>query len=84
MPTKADKLSSEKACKAGMIDTLVDEHRNLIPAAIWLVNELEDKKHNLIDGPIIIAPVITEVNAPRSAAGQRLSSEVLGIMRAAI
>jgi len=84
MLTRAEKLSAEEATGIGMIDTLVEEHAHLIPAAVWLIKELAENMPRVTGNPVRIAPVVIEVNEPRSAAGERLSTEVLEIMRQAI
>jgi enoyl-CoA hydratase/3-hydroxyacyl-CoA dehydrogenase len=84
MLTRAERLRAEQATDMGMIDTLVEDHAHLIPAALWLVTELSEKQHAIPDGPIRIAPVVTEINAPHSADGRRLSGEVLAILCEAV
>lgn len=84
MLIRADKLTVEKASEIGMINTLVDKHMNLIPAGVWLAKDLAVKQHKIRDEAVSIAPIMREVNAPLSAAGQRLSSEVIDIMCQAI
>jgi enoyl-CoA hydratase/3-hydroxyacyl-CoA dehydrogenase len=84
MLTRAEKLSAEAATELGIIDTLVSDHGSLIPAAVWLVNELRDRAHHIADAPVRIPPVIIEVTSPHAASGQRLSATVLEILRRSI
>ena len=84
MLTRAEKLTAEAATELGIVDTLVSEHGSLIPAAVWLVNALRDKPHQISDAPVRIPPVIIEVTSPHAASGQRLSATVLEILRGAI
>src|SRR5690606_13739800 len=84
MMTRAEKLTAEAAAGIGMVDTLVDDVTHLLPAALWLVRELSGKEHRIPDGPVNIAPLMIEVNEPRTADGRLVSAEVLGIMRRAI
>jgi enoyl-CoA hydratase/3-hydroxyacyl-CoA dehydrogenase len=84
MLTRAEKLSAEAAMELGIIDTLVSDHGSLIPAAIWLVNELRDRPHLIAEGPVRIPPVVIEVTSPHAASGQRLSATVLEILRRSI
>ncbi|OGT83722.1 MAG: 3-hydroxyacyl-CoA dehydrogenase [Gammaproteobacteria bacterium RIFCSPLOWO2_02_FULL_61_13] len=84
MLTRAEKLSAEAAMELGVIDTLVSDHGSLIPAAVWLVNELRDRTHHIADGPVRIPPVIIEVTSPHAVSGQRLSATVLEILRRSI
>jgi len=84
MLIKAEKLQAARATGLGVIDTLVDKHITLLPAAVWLAKELAHKTHHINDEPVEIAPLITEINAPVSVDGQRLSTKIVQIMRAAI
>jgi enoyl-CoA hydratase/carnithine racemase len=84
MLTRADVLGAERACELGIVDTLVDDHTNLVPAALWRINDLQGRPHRIRDGRVRIAPLVTEVNAPVSVDGRRLSPAVLEIMRRAI
>jgi enoyl-CoA hydratase / 3-hydroxyacyl-CoA dehydrogenase len=84
MLTRAEKLTAEKAYALGMINTLVDKHMNLIPAAVWLTKDLAEKQHKIMDEAVSVAPIIREINNPLSAQGQRLSASVIDIMCKAI
>lgn len=84
MLTRAEKLAAEAATELGIVDTLVSDHGSLIPAAVWLVNELRGKKHRIPDAPVRIPPVVIEVTSPHAASGQRLSIAVLEILRRSI
>ncbi|MBI1731569.1 MAG: enoyl-CoA hydratase/isomerase family protein [Gammaproteobacteria bacterium] len=84
MLTRAERLTAEGATELGIIDTLVADHGALVPAAVWLVNALRGKGHRVPDAPVRIPPVVIEVNAPHAASGQRLSAEVLEILRRGI
>jgi enoyl-CoA hydratase/3-hydroxyacyl-CoA dehydrogenase len=82
MMTRAEKLTAAQAAEFGMVDALVDDIMDLLPAAIRRVRELSGTEHRIPDGPVEIAPI--EVKEPRTADGRLLSAEVLGIMRRAI
>jgi len=84
MLTRAEKLSAEAATDLGIVDTLVSDHGSLIPAAVWLVNDLRDRTHHIAEGPVRIPPVVIEVTSPHAASGQRLSATVLEILRRSI
>ena len=62
----------------------MSDHGSLIPAGVWLVNELRGKTHRIDDAPIRIPPVVIEVTSPHAASGQRLSATVLEILRRSI
>lgn len=84
MLTRAEELSADRATDIGLVDTLVQNHAHLLPAAVWMVKELSGRRHRIPDKPVRIAPVVIEVKSPHSADGQRLSSAVLEILRGAI
>lgn len=84
MLIKAEKLDAEAAADLGMINTIVDKHMNLIPAAVWLVKDLAEQDYAIREGRIKLAPIIREVNEPVSFTGQALSAEVIEILCKAI
>src|SRR5690606_37587243 len=56
MMTRAEKLTAAQAAEFGMVDALVDDIMDLLPAAIRRVRELSGTEHRIPDGPVEIAP----------------------------
>lgn len=84
MLTRGERLDAAKAVELGIVDSLVDDHASLLPAAIWLARNLAASIPRIGDAPIEIGSIMVEMNDPRSADGQHLSPQVLGIMVNAI
>ncbi len=84
MLTRAERLDAAKAVELGVVDSLVDDHASLLPAAIWLVRSLAASIPRTGDAPVQIGSIMVEMNEPHSADGQRLSAEVLSVMVNAI
>ncbi len=80
MLTRSEKLGADAAAELGMINTLVDKHMNLVPAAVWLARDLVDAELGVRNEAVTIKPIIREVNHPVSANGKILSARVLQIM----
>lgn len=84
MLTRAERLDAETAAGLGMINTLVDKHMNLLPAAVWLARDLAEDTYRVRDEAVDIKPIIREVKKPHSADGRLLSAMTLDIMCQAI
>ncbi len=78
----ARRLDAAAAHEIGMVDTLVANHSQLIPAAIALIDRLEVGKRRIDEGPVAIPPL--PEGPPVSADGRALSPEVAAIMRGAV
>ena len=74
----AEKLSAQSAADIGMLNTKVDKHEELIPAAVQQVNALAGTSHTLMTQPVKIADI--ELTENVELAGVTLSKEVQEIM----
>lgn len=82
MLRQADRLKATHAHELGMVDALANDYRGLILAAIERVTALSGKVTQITDGPVSV-PELDSIE-PKASNGQPLSSEVIGIMEAAI
>lgn len=76
------KLKAKDALLIGMVDEVVDELSDLIPAAIKLVKGMSCKGEHISEKPVEI-PAITS-GVATSVTGQVLSKEVVGIIAKAV
>jgi len=82
MLRQAHKLGAAEAFELGILDTVVEDHRTLLPEAILLVQELVASPRHIREQPVALAALgSTEA---QTTDGQALSREVLGIMERAI
>lgn len=82
MLRQADRLKATHAHELGMVDAVANDYRGLILAAIERVTTLSGKVTQITDGPVSV-PALDSIE-PKASNGQPLSSEVIGIMEAAI
>lgn len=82
MVRNADKMSSEEAYKAGVVDHIADSYDALISSSIDRVEALTTQMKTISDHPVEIGEM-PPVD-PESASGQLLSKEVIAIMNEAI
>lgn len=76
------KLKAKDAYAIGMVDEVVDELSELIPAAIKLVNGMSCEGDHISEKPVEIHNITSGVTT--SVAGQVLSKEVVGIIAKAV
>lgn len=82
MLLQTKKLSADKACGIGMIDTLVDRPENLLAAALVRIEDLLKTSHKVSDAPVELTALgAVEVN---NQPGRMLSAEVSELLRQAI
>jgi enoyl-CoA hydratase/3-hydroxyacyl-CoA dehydrogenase len=84
MLRRAERMSAETAQAWGIIDTVMDDHAELITAAVARVHSLPrlSPASEHISGPVQMAPLAAV--DPVAADGQRLSVEVIRILESAI
>ena len=78
----AEKLRAGKAHEIGMVDELVKEQSQLIPAAIKLVERTAVPGVHISDGPVEIPEIETIFTT--SVTGQVLSRQIVGIIAKAV
>jgi len=82
MLLRAKKLKAEEACDIGMVDELVDDQSQLIPAAISMVKARAGKIKPITNEAVTISSVLSDVK--EAFTGQVLSWQVLEILAQAI
>lgn len=82
MLRRAERLDASKAFELGIVDALADDYAGVVEAAVQRVHALAGEIGRDRDAPVEIARL--EPIEPKSAAGQPLSAEVIGLMEAAI
>jgi enoyl-CoA hydratase/3-hydroxyacyl-CoA dehydrogenase len=80
MLTRAERLTMEQAAGAGIVDALVAEQEQLIPAALELIGELKRQPRRDLDAPVRITAPAPDGAEPRDARGQLLSREALRLI----
>lgn len=82
MLLSAKKLGAEEAHAIGMLDELVNNRSELIPAAIRMVKRMTTAGRQISDAPVEIADISTA--STTSVAGQVLSRQISGIIAGAV
>jgi enoyl-CoA hydratase/3-hydroxyacyl-CoA dehydrogenase len=82
MLLRSAKLKAEQAQAIGMINERVDDHADLLPAAISQVKSMAGKLQNDLDTAVDIPPMPATVD--ESETGQLLSREVMAIIARAV
>ncbi len=78
----AKKLSAEEANAIGMVNELVNNRSELIPAAIRMVKRMTASGRHISDAPVKIADM--PAGSTASVAGQVLSRQISGIIAGAV
>jgi enoyl-CoA hydratase/3-hydroxyacyl-CoA dehydrogenase len=78
----AKKLSAEEAHAIGMVNELVNNRSELIPAAIRMVKRMTASGRHISDAPVKIADM--PAGSTASVAGQMLSRQISGIIAGAV
>ncbi len=78
----AKKLKAPEAAEIGMLDGLVDDQADLIPAAVKRVKELAASGDHISAAPVAISDVPGDVKT--SVTGQVLSQDIVGIISGTI
>ncbi|MBN9462113.1 MAG: enoyl-CoA hydratase/isomerase family protein [Burkholderiales bacterium] len=79
---RAERLTAKHAHELGVIDAIADDYAGLLALALERVDTISGHVKKIAEGPVSI-PALTPVE-PKAANGDRLSSEVIGIMEKAV
>jgi enoyl-CoA hydratase/3-hydroxyacyl-CoA dehydrogenase len=74
----AKKLKAKEAHAIGMVDELVNDLSELVPAAIRMVKLMTGTKAHISEGPVEISDITVDVN--ESVSGQLLSRQIVEII----
>ena len=78
----AKKLTATEAHAIGMVDELVNNRSELIPAAVKMVKRMTATGRHVLEGPVHIAAIPAEISS--GVAGQALSRQIIGIITGAV
>lgn len=78
----AKKLRAEEAHAIGMLDELVSDRSELIPAAVKMVKRMKVAGGHVADGPVKIAEIPEGITT--GVTGQVLSRQIVGIIAGAV
>jgi enoyl-CoA hydratase/3-hydroxyacyl-CoA dehydrogenase len=81
MVREAERLNAAEAHELGMLDAVVDEVEQLLPAAIGLIRELSAAARRTPDGPVQVAAAVPASGVVR---GMTVSRVVIGLIDRAV
>jgi enoyl-CoA hydratase / 3-hydroxyacyl-CoA dehydrogenase len=78
----AKKLKAKEAFEIGMVDELVTDHADLIPAAIAAVKRMKNVVAHILEKPVAITDIVS--GPTKSVTGQVMSQKVVEIVANAV